>query len=48
MVWAGISIDECMDLHIMQNGNFLTQWYANLILRPYASAIGDFFLLNVY
>ncbi|GFT92175.1 hypothetical protein TNCV_1973061 [Trichonephila clavipes] len=49
MAWVGISIGGRADLHIIRNGNFMAQRYANEILGPralpYVVAIGDFCLL---
>ncbi|GFX40062.1 transposable element Tcb2 transposase [Trichonephila clavipes] len=49
MIWAGISIGGPTDMHIIQNGNFVAQIYANEILRPRvipcAATFGDSFLL---
>ena len=49
MVYAGISIDRCTDLHIIQNGVLTGRRYKDEILRPivvpYAAAIRDDFIL---
>ena len=49
MVYAGISIDEHTDLHIIRNGALTGQRYRDEILRPivapYAVAIGDDLML---
>ncbi|GFU11567.1 hypothetical protein TNCV_4492011 [Trichonephila clavipes] len=48
MVWAGNNTEERTALYIIQNGNLMTQRYADEILRPhlviYAATNGDFFL----
>ena len=45
MVYAGISIDGCIDLHVIQNGALTGRQYRDEILSPivvpYAAAIGD-------
>ncbi|GFV62903.1 transposable element Tcb2 transposase [Trichonephila clavipes] len=50
MVWGGISIGECTDLHIIRNGTLTGRRYADEILRPhvipYAGAIGDSFVFQ--
>lgn len=52
VVLGGISICECTDLHIIQNGILTAQRYADEILRddvkPYAAAIGDSFVFFDY
>ena len=49
MVYAGISMDGCTDLHIIRIGAFSCRRYRDEILRPievpYAEAIGDDFIL---
>ncbi|GFV77933.1 transposable element Tcb2 transposase [Trichonephila clavipes] len=48
MVWTGINIDGCINLHIIRIANLTTQRYAGEILIhhvvPCAAAIGDFFI----
>ncbi|GFX35211.1 transposable element Tcb2 transposase [Trichonephila clavipes] len=50
MVWGGISIGGRTDLHIIRNGTFTGQRYADKILQPhvipYAGAIGDSFVFQ--
>ncbi|GFW04259.1 transposable element Tcb2 transposase [Trichonephila clavipes] len=50
MVWDGISIGGCTDLHIVRNGTLTGRRYADEILRPhvipYAGAIGDSFVFQ--
>ena len=49
MVWAGISAQGKMDLHVIDNRTLTALWYVNEILdvyvRPYAGAVGENFIL---
>ena len=49
MVWAGISTQGKMDLHVIDNGTLTAERYVNEILDvhvcPYAGAIGPDFIL---
>ena len=49
MVWAGISAQGKMDLHVIDNGTLTALRYVNEILdvyvRPYAGAVGENFIL---
>ena len=49
MVWAGISAQGKMDLHVIDNGTRTAERYVNEILdahiRPYVGAIGPDFIL---
>ena len=48
-VWAGISAQGKMDLHVIDNGTLTALRYVNEILdvyiRPYAGAVGENFIL---
>ncbi|GFV57647.1 transposable element Tcb2 transposase [Trichonephila clavipes] len=47
MIYAGISIDGCTDLHIILNGALAGRRYRDEILRPIANPyVGDFRLMN--
>ncbi|GFV48864.1 transposable element Tcb2 transposase [Trichonephila clavipes] len=45
LVYGGISIDGRTDLYIIRDGPLTARRYRNEILRPYAAAIGDDFIL---
>ena len=49
MVWAGISAQGKIDLHVIDNGTLTAHRYVNEILdvyvRPYAGAVGEHFVL---
>ena len=49
IVWGGISLEGCTDLHVLNPGNLIGARYKNEILRPivrpYSGAVGPGFLL---
>ena len=49
MVWGGISLEGCTDLHVIANSTLTAVGYRDEILRaavrPYAGAVGLGFLL---